>query len=188
MDKSLIFAAIEAILFAAGEPVQISVLAKALETDAVLAAEYTEELSVHYETEKRGLRIVRMENCFQMITSSGVFSYVKAALELNTSGALSQAAVETLAIVAYKQPVTRSEIEQIRGVHSSSSLDLLIAKGLIRDSGKLDLPGRPAGFKTTEEFLKLMKIESLDKLPSFEYFKAGIEDALEAKEEAIVIE
>ena len=188
MDKTQILAAIEAILFVAGEPVSLTVIAKALELEYRETEAYVHELSTTYESQNRGLRIMRMNDHYQMLSSSGVFEYVKKALELNTSGALSQAAIETLAIVAYKQPVTRGEIEQVRGVRSSSSLDLLIAKGLIRDSGKLDLPGRPSGFKTTEEFLRLMKIDSLDKLPSFEQFESGIEEALSSEEETLIID
>ncbi len=125
---------------------------------------------------------MQMDNKYQMLSRNEYFPYIKEILKIAPASFLSQAALETLSIVAYKQPVTRSDIEYIRGVQSSSSLDLLIDRGLVRPSGKLDLPGKPSGFETTEEFLKLMNITSLSELPSYDEFHNGIQLKLQEQE------
>jgi segregation and condensation protein B len=131
-------------------------------------------LQASYARDGSGLSITVAAGQAQMASSPHVFAYVKAALGLDPPHTLSQAAMETLAIVAYRQPVTRSEIEQIRGVRSSSSLDLLIAKGLVEEYGKLDLPGKPSTFVTSREFLKMMKVAALNDLPEFEDFRSDL--------------
>jgi segregation and condensation protein B len=138
-----------------------------------------EDLKNEYDYQMRGIRIVRMEQKYQMTTRSEYFDEIKKILKNYSAGTLSQAALETLSIIAYRQPVTRAEIEQIRGVQSSSSLDLLIDKGLVRTAGKLDVPGKPIAFETTNEFLKLLNIEKLSYLPDYSEFANGIQLALD---------
>ncbi|MCL1802195.1 MAG: SMC-Scp complex subunit ScpB [Eubacteriaceae bacterium] len=173
IKQSKIFsAALEAILFASGEPVSIRAIASALNIPIGVAEELAEKLKEDYAAGDRGLEISVADGYAEMQTSPEVFEYVKEALGVSQPHALSQAAVETLAIIAYKQPVARSDIERIRGVKSSSSLDVLIAKGLVKETGKFDLPGKPSAFSTTREFLTLMNIKSLSELPSYEDFAA----------------
>ena len=132
-----------------------------------------------YDEEMRGLRIIQMENRYQMLTRNEYFPYIRNVVRATPSSSLSQAALETLSIIAYRQPVTRVEIEYIRGVQSSSSLDLLIDRGFVRVSGKLDAPGRPVTYETTPEFLKLMDIPSITEMPQFEEFAGGVQLRLE---------
>jgi segregation and condensation protein B len=166
---------LEAVLFASGDMVPAKTLAEAVdlpvkETEALLNA-----LKDEYDFNMRGIKICKMEHMYQMISRDDYFPYISKVMRLYTSSSLSQAALETLAIIAYKQPVTRADIEYIRGVQSSSSLDLLIAKNLVRSSGRLDIPGRPNAYVTTEEFLKLMNIPSLEMLPDLERFKEELD-------------
>jgi segregation and condensation protein B len=170
MEYDELTQAIEAILFAAGEAVPITTIAKAIHLTKGQTQLRLEALKEDYDSHRRGIRIAITGEHSQMVSSQAVYEYVREALNVNYAQNLSNAAMETLAIVAYRQPVTRSEIEYIRGVQSSSSLDLLIAKGLVRESGKLDLPGKPVGYKTTNEFLKMMKVSDLSELPSYEDF------------------
>lgn len=167
--------ALEAMLFASGEPLSINVMAQAVEISPQKAQKLLCELKDEYDYSQRGFRLFKMDNTYQMLSRNEYFDYIKKILQISPASFLSQAALETLAIVAYKQPVTRSDIEYIRGVQSSSSLDLLIDRGLVRASGKLELPGRPSGYETTSEFLKMLNISSLDELPSYEEFKNGVQ-------------
>lgn len=175
--------AIEAILFAAGEPVSLNTIVQAIESTPAETKKLINELKLEYDNALRGIRIMQMDNKVQMVSRNDYFDFIKRTLHSSGSALLSQAALETLSIVAYKQPVTRAEIEYIRGVQSSSSLDLLIDRGFVRISGKLDAPGKPMGYETTEEFLKLMNISSIDEMPDFEEFNSGIQ--LKLEEQAI---
>ena len=167
--------ALEAMLFASGEPLSINAMAQTLEITPSETKKLLNELKDEYDYAQRGIRLMRMDNKYQMLSRNEYFDYIKKILQIAPASFLSQAALETLSIVAYKQPVTRSDIEYIRGVQSSSSLDLLVDRGLVRASGKLDLPGRPSGYETTEEFLKMLNISSLNELPSYEEFRNGIQ-------------
>ena len=166
---------LEAMLFASGEPLSINAMAQTLEITPSETKKLLNELKDEYDYAQRGIRLMRMDNKYQMLSRNEYFDYIKKILQIAPASFLSQAALETLSIVAYKQPVTRSDIEYIRGVQSSSSLDLLVDRGLVRASGKLDLPGRPSGYETTEEFLKMLNISSLNELPSYEEFRNGIQ-------------
>ena len=172
-------AVLEAVLFAAGEPLALNVIAQALEMTPAKTKAALNELKSEYDYQMRGLRLIEMDGTYQLSTRADYFPYVRSVLKETSSSTLSQAALETLAIIAYKQPATRADIEQVRGVQSTSSLDLLIDRGFVRDCGKLDLPGKPMAFETTPEFLKLMNIERLDQLPEFHEFEKGIQMALE---------
>lgn len=156
---------IEAILFAAGDSMPVSRISLVLgcSEDEVRAA--AKELAEQYEREQRGMRILALENKLQMCSAPEYAQYITKALEQRKPPVLSPAALETLAVVAYFQPVTRAYIEQVRGVDSSYSVSMLTERGLIEECGRLDVPGRPNIFRTTDVFLRTMGISSLSQLP-----------------------
>lgn len=170
MDNKQMKSILESILFAVGEPVGLSVLADALEISQSAAKSLLDEMKSEYDYNMRGIKLVRMDNKYQFVTRGENFEYIKKILKDYNASSLSQAALETLAIIAYKQPVTRAEIEQIRGVQSSSSVDVLIDRGIVKKAGKLDVPGKPIAYETTPEFLKLMNIEKIAFLPDYAQF------------------
>ena len=174
---------LESILFAAGEPVSLTVLANAVEATPGQTKKILEELKNELDYAMRGIRIIQMDTQYQMTSRGEYFDYIKNVMTHYTSSRLSQAALETLAIVAYRQPVTRAEIEQIRGVQTTSSLNLLVDRGLIEIAGKLDVPGKPLSYATTHEFLKLLNIEKINQLPEYEEFAQGIQLALEEEQQ-----
>lgn len=158
-------AALEAILFAAGEPIGVDRLAQALELESgqvrALAAQLTEE----FRERESGLQILCLENCYQMCSAPRYGEVVRRALDLRRNTPLSQAAMEVLAVVAYNQPVTKSFVEQVRGVDCSGILGSLIVKGLLEERGRLELPGRPLLYGTTPDFLRCLGLQSLEELP-----------------------
>ena len=160
-----ILSVIEAILFAAGESVPVARLSLILGAgeEEVLAA--VEELREKYEREQRGMRILRLDDRLQMCSAPEFAPYISKVLEQRKPPMLSQPALETLAVVAYFQPVTRAYVEQVRGVDSSYTVSALCERGLIEECGRLEVPGRPAIFRTTDVFLRTMGISSLAELP-----------------------
>ena len=160
-----ILSVIEAILFAAGESVPVARLSLILGVgeEEVLAA--AEELREKYEGEQRGMRILRLDDRLQMCSAPEFAPYISKVLEQRKPPMLSQPALETLAVVAYFQPVTRAYVEQVRGVDSSYTVSALCERGLIEECGRLEVPGRPAIFRTTDVFLRTMGISSLAELP-----------------------
>ena len=165
MTEKEILNAVEAVLFAVGEPISIDRIADAVGIDTAGALRAVEQLAEHYDVNLSGICLLRMEDRFQLATRPMYTQYVQSALDTRRNLPLSQAAMETLAIVAYNQPVSRSFIDQIRGVDSSSSVANLISKGLIAEAGRLDLPGRPISFKTTDAFLRSFGMNGLSELP-----------------------
>ena len=160
-----ILSVIEAILFAAGESVpaaRLSLILGAGEEEVLAAAE---ELREKYEREQRGMRILRLDDRLQMCSAPEFAPYISKVLEQRKPPMLSQPALETLAVVAYFQPVTRAYVEQVRGVDSSYTVSALCERGLIEECGRLEVPGRPAIFRTTDVFLRTMGISSLAELP-----------------------
>ena len=160
-----ILSVIEAILFAAGESVpaaRLSLILGAGEEEVLAAAE---ELREKYEREQRGMRILRLDDRLQMCSAPEFAPYISKVLEQRKPPMLSQPALETLAVVAYFQPVTRAYVEQVRGVDSSYTVSALCERGLIEECGRLEVPGRPAIFRTTDVFLRTMGISSLTELP-----------------------
>ncbi len=158
--------AIEAVLFASGEPVpvaRLSLVLGAAEEDVSLVAA---ELADAYEREQRGIRVLRLGDKLQMCSAPDYAPIIVKALEQRKPPMLSQPALETLAVVAYFQPVTRAYIDQVRGVDSSYTVGMLTERGLIEICGRLDVPGRPSLFRTTDQFLRTMGIQSLDELPA----------------------
>lgn len=160
-----ITSAIEAILFASGESVPIARLSLILGADEHEIVSSAELLREKYEREQRGIRILRLEDRLQMCSAPEYAPFISKALEQRKPPMLSQAALETLAVTAYFQPVTRAYIEQVRGVDSSYTVGALQERGLIEPCGRLDVPGRPTVFRTTDAFLRTMGISSIAELP-----------------------
>lgn len=160
-----ISSAIEAILFAAGDSVPIARLSLILEVYEGEIENAAAALAEKYISEGRGIRILRLDDKLQMCSATEYASYISKALEQRKPPMLSQSALETLAVVAYFQPVTRAYIDQVRGVDSSYTVGVLTQRGLIEPCGKLDVPGRPAVFRTTDVFLRTMGISELSQLP-----------------------
>ncbi len=157
--------AIEAILFAAGDSIPIARLSLILGTDENEIVRALDELIAEYEFQERGMRILRLDDKAQMCSAPEYAELISKCMEQRKPPALSQAALETLAVVAYFQPVTRAYIEQVRGVDSSYSVGMLSERGLIEECGRLEVPGRPAVFRTTDVFLRTMGISRLSELP-----------------------
>ena len=158
-------AAIEAMLFAAGEPVEGEKIAEVLAIKPEQADELVSALQAEYTARGSGLQILKLGACYQMCSAKAFIEDIRALLELKKNTPLSQAALEVLAIVAYNQPVTKAFIEQVRGVDCSGVLRSLSEKVLIEEKGRLDLPGRPLLYGTTENFLRCFNLESLEDLP-----------------------
>ena len=165
--------AIEAILFAAGEPVETVRLAHALETDIHEVIRAAQALLDAYAFERRGVRIVRLEKAWQMVSSGEMADFVTKALETRKPPKLSGAQLESLTIIAYYQPATKAMVEQIRGVDSSYSISALMNKKLICEAGRLNVPGRPIQYATTPDFLRTFGLSSLEELPEIERVNFG---------------
>lgn len=183
MGDMNIKSALEAILFAAGEPVPAARISLILEQDDETVWDAARELSEQYEKEGRGIRILKLDKALQMCSAPEYAAVIGKTLEQRKPPMLSQPALETLAIVAYFQPVTRAYIDQVRGVDSSYTVGVLIDRGLIERCGKLDVPGRPSLLRTTDVFLRTMGISELSQLPTLPDIATG--DAAKKLEDAI---
>ena len=161
-----ISSAIEAILFAAGDSVPVGRLSLVLDTDEHEILRLAGQLAERYEKEARGMRILRLDGKLQMSSAPEYAPYITKTLEQRKPPMLSQPALETLAIVAYFQPVTRAYIDRVRGVDSSYTVSVLQERGLIEVCGKLEVPGRPSLFRTTDVFLRTMGVSDLSQLPT----------------------
>lgn len=168
MEQKDLQRAIEAILFAAGECVERSRLAMALETDEKDVERAVTALADALAFERRGIRILKLENGYQMVSSGEMADYITKALETRKPPKLSASQLETLTVVAYYQPTTKAMVEQIRGVDSAYSVSALINKHLIEEAGRLNVPGRPILYRTTPDFLRTFGISSLEELPEIE--------------------
>ncbi len=157
---------IEGILFAMGNSVEAQVLSRALEISVQDVVELCEELSREYEQAGRGIRIQRLENSFQMSSAKEIYGDLIQIASLPKKAVLSDTLLETLSIIAYKQPVTKAEIDRIRGVASGHSVSKLISYSLVEEVGRLEAVGRPILFGTTEEFLRSFGVSSLEELPT----------------------
>lgn len=178
--------AIEAILFTMGESVELSKIAGAIGHDEETTRKIIHSMMDNYEAEDRGIRIIELENSFQMCTKKEMYEYLIRVASQPKRYTLTDVLLETLSIVAYKQPVTKLEIEKIRGVKSDHAVNKLVEYGLVEEAGRLDAPGRPILFGTTEEFLRRFCVQSLDELPSLnqeqiEHFKEEAEDEAQLK-------
>lgn len=168
-----------AILFAAGEPLETDRMAEVLTLSTAECAELCGLIAAELDREEFPLELRRLENCWQLCTRTGYDGIIRAALELRSNAPLSAAAMEVLAVIAYNQPVTRSFIEQVRGVDSSSVVATLEEKGLIEEAGRLELPGRPIAFKTTAAFLRCFGLSDLSELPEIQPAEAEEETSEE---------
>ena len=168
MEQMEIQRAAEAILFAAGERVEISRIAMTLEVDESEVAKAVNALADELAFNRRGIRIIRLEDGYQMVSSGEMADYVTKALETRKPPKLSSSQLEVLTIIAYYQPATKALVEQIRGVDSSYSVSALMNKKLIEEAGRLNVPGRPILYQTTPDFLRTFGLSSLEELPPIE--------------------
>lgn len=173
MEQIEIQRIVEAILFAAGERIEISRLAAVLEVDQEEIMTAADALADEFAFNRRGVRILKLENGYQMVSSGEMADYVTKALETRKPPRLSASQLETLTIVAYYQPATKAMVEQIRGVDSSYSVGALLNKKLIEEAGRLNVPGRPILYKTTPDFLRTFGLRSLEELPAIEKVSLG---------------
>ena len=158
-------AACEAILFAAGDAVDIRVIALALEEDTESARKILSEMMESYDRENRGIRIIELEDSYQLCTKNDYYDYLIRAQMNAVKPRLTEVMLETLSIIAYKQPVTRLEVEKIRGVRSDHAINKLVEYDLVKELGRMDAPGRPVLFGTTEGFLRSFGLKSPEELP-----------------------
>ena len=178
--------AIEAILFTMGDSVELGKIAAAVEHDEDTVRKIIHQMMDKYEEEDRGVRIVELENSFQMCTKPEMYEYLIRVARQPRKYVLTDVLLETLSIIAYKQPVTKLEIEKIRGVKSHHAVNKLVEYNLVCEAGRLDAPGRPLLFGTTEEFLRRFSIHSIEDLPGLnpeqmEHFKTEAEEEVQLK-------
>lgn len=173
MEQIELQRAIEAILFAAGERIEVSRLAMVLEADPKDIIAAADALMDSLAFNRRGIRILKLDKGYQMVSSGEMADYVTKALETRKPPKLSASQLETLTIVAYYQPATKAMVEQIRGVDSSYSITALMNKKLIEEAGRLNVPGRPIQYQTTPGFLRTFGISSLEELPAIEKVNFG---------------
>lgn len=186
MDRRRAEAAIEAILFAVGESVELEKLAKAIEQDKETTKKIVSHMMERYREEDRGIQIIELEDAYQLCTKNEMYEYLIRVAKQPKKLTLSDVVMETLSIIAYKQPITRLEIEKIRGVKCDHAINKLIEYDLVQELGRLDAPGRPLVFGTTEEFLRHFGVHSLADLPELnpvqlEDFKAEAEEEVQMK-------
>ena len=174
MDQNEKIAAVEAILFAGGDPIEPEKLAAAAEIEPSEIDGILESLSEKYSQPTSGIELLKLDNAYQLATKKQYAPYVKEALEIKKNAVLSPAAIEVLTVVAYNQPVTKSFVEHVRGVDSSGTVNSLVEKGLLTEAGRLDMPGRPIAYKTTDAFLRAFQISSLEELPPLPEQKAQV--------------
>ena len=173
MERKELQRAIEAVLFAAGECVEISRLSMTFEVDEDEIVKAVDALADELAFDRRGIRIIRLDKGYQMVSSGEMADYITKALETRKPPKLSSSQLETLTIIAYYQPATKAMVEQIRGVDSSYSVSALMNKNLIEEAGRLNVPGRPIQYRTTPDFLRTFGISSLEELPAIEKVEFG---------------
>lgn len=165
MEMKEIESAVEGILFASGEPVQTDRICVALEMDRPTVEQVLQKLMDYYAYERRGIRLLRMEDTWQLCSAPDYADVIRKAFEIRKPAKLSQPALEVLTIIAYYQPTTRAYVDQVRGVDSSYTMGLLQERKLIEECGRLQVPGRPRLYRTTKEFLRVFHLSSLEELP-----------------------
>lgn len=169
-SKKRYFSIIESLLFVSGEALDVNQISEILECDKKYTYELLQELRELYEEEERGILLISMNNKCMLVTKSENSSFLQKLLKTNNRQSLSRAALETLAIIVYRQPITRVEIDEIRGVKSDRAIQTLIEKNLVKESGRKQVIGRPIMYVTTDEFLKHFGLEDLKQMPSLEEF------------------
>ena len=175
MENVNIECAIEGILFAAGEPVKPAKLATVLEVGIEEITAAAERLKESYDRELRGLKMIEIDEGYQLCSRPEYYAYIQDILGEQRRQALSNAAMESLAIIAYKQPVTKGQVEFIRGVNSDGAVNRLVERGLVEECGRLDAPGRPILFRTTQNFLRCFGLKTPQELPAIDFSKLGSE-------------
>ncbi len=165
MEMKEIESAIEGILFASGEPVQIDRICLALDMDRPTVEQVLHRLSDQYAFDRRGIRLLQLEDSWQMCSAPDYADIIRRAFEIRKPAKLSQPALEVLTIIAYYQPTTRAYVDQVRGVDSSYTVGLLLERKLIEECGRLQVPGRPHLYRTTKNFLRAFHLNSLEDLP-----------------------
>lgn len=183
MEQSELKRILEAILFAAGESVETQRMAQSIGCTADEIDRAAQELMDELSFERRGVRVVRLENAYQMCSSGEMSQYITKTLETRKPPKLSSSQLETLTVIAYYQPATRAYVEQIRGVDSSYSVGALLNKHLIEECGRLNVPGRPILYRTTPDFLRTFGLESLEDLPEIEKMQFGKRELPEEEKE-----
>ena len=168
MEEKNLESIIEGILFAMGDSVEPAKIAAALEKPEEDVIKILDELAARYETEGRGVRLTKLDGAYQMCTSPDIYEYLIRIAKQPKKAVLTETLLETLSIIAYKQPVTKGDIERIRGVSSDHAVNRLVEFGLVEEKGRLNAPGRPILFGTTEEFLRRFQIEGCDVLPELD--------------------
>lgn len=168
--KEEIIPIIEAMLFVSGEPLTLRDMAINLEITPKYLEKILSEMMLEYEVSNRGIKLILINGGYQLVTKADYSDYIQKLLKKNKRQSLSQASLESLAIVAYKQPITRIDIDEIRGVKSDSALQRLIEKDLIKEVGRLEVPGRPILYGTSDNFLRQFGLQDLKELPSLDLF------------------
>lgn len=176
MEKKEIKSIIEAMLFAFGDPIDINDIAKILKIKKNLVFDILEEMIYEFDENKRGLRIIKAEGYYQIGTRPEHFDWIKQLKDSSKNRTLSSAALETLSIIAYSQPIIKSEIESLRGVKCDRAILTLIEKKMIKELGRLEKTGRPIIYGTTKEFLLSFGLESLEDLPNLEEFEKRLSE------------
>ena len=175
MDNEMLVGAVEALLFASGKPVSLKSLCEILEKDKNEVKDALQTLEMNLIERKSGIQLVRINDTYQLVTLEIYYDYICKLLDNRPKPTLSQAALEVLAIVAYNPKVTRAEMEKIRGVSSDSAMNKLLEYNLIEEAGRMDAPGRPMMYQTTDEFLKMFGYNSLKDLPDLPKLKEEID-------------
>lgn len=170
MRESKIFSIIESLLFVSGEPLKLKNIASILELSKNEVKLIMDNMIKSYENEDRGIKIIKIEDSYQFVTKSENSGFIEKILNVNSRQSLSQAALETLSIIAYKQPITRIEIEEIRGVKCDKAVSNLIEKGLVKECGRKEVIGRPILYSTSDKFLKHFGLDGLENLPDLDSF------------------
>lgn len=183
MEQKEVKRAIEAILFAAGERVELQRLSFALNLDPEEVEAAADALADRLSFDRRGIRILKLEKGYQMVSSGEMADFVTKALETRKPPKLSASQLETLTIIAYYQPATKALVEQLRGVDSAYSVAALLNKKLIEEAGRLNVPGRPIQYKTTPDFLRTFGLSSLEELPPIDKVEIGEPVELPEQEE-----
>ncbi|SMC39882.1 SMC-Scp complex subunit ScpB [Papillibacter cinnamivorans] len=183
MEIKEIESAIEGILFASGDPVSTERLCQALELDKKTLETVVDRLADYYRFERRGIRLIRLDNAYQLCSAPEQADAIRRAFESRKPASLSRSALEVLTIVAYYQPVTRAYVDQIRGVDSSYTVGLLLERDLIEECGRLQVPGRPILYRTNKNFLRAFGLSSLEDLPPLPVSEDGQITLLDASGE-----
>lgn len=165
MELKELQAALEGILFASGEPVAVERLCLGLDVDRATVDAVAQNLMDEYSFQRRGIRLIRLENSYQLCSAPEYADHIRKTLETRKPARLSQSALEVLAVIAYYQPATRAYVDQIRGVDSSYTVGLLLERDLIEECGRLAVPGRPILYRTTKNFLRSFHLSALEELP-----------------------